>query len=80
MVALVAGLGLARNELLLFAGVGLLLGGLDDLLVDLLYLLRKVWRDLTVYTRFARMSARDLPLPGAAGPIAVFVPAWRNLQ
>lgn len=78
MVTLLAGLGLARNELLLFAGVGLLLGGLDDLLLDLLYLLRKAWRDLTVYTRFPRMSARDLPLPGAAGPIAVFVPAWQE--
>jgi len=78
MVTLMAGLGLARNELLLFAGVGLLLGGLDDLLLDLLYLLRKVWRDLTVYTRFPRMSARDLPEPGAAGPIAVFVPAWQE--
>jgi adsorption protein B len=78
MVALLAGLGLARNELLLFAGVGLLLGGLDDLLLDFLYLLRKIWRDLTVYTRFPRMSARDLPMPGAAGPIAVFVPAWQE--
>jgi len=78
MVALLAALGLARNELLLFAGVGLLLGGLDDLLLDVLYLLRKIWRDLTVYTRFPRMGARDLPEPGAAGPIAVFVPAWQE--
>jgi adsorption protein B len=78
MVTLLAGLGLARNELLLFAGVGLLLGGLDDLLLDVLYFLRKLWRDLTVYTRFPRMRARDLPEPGAAGPIAVFVPAWQE--
>lgn len=78
MVALLAGLGLARNELLLFAGVGILLGGLDDLLVDLLYVLRKLWRNLTVYTRFPRMSARDLPASGTVGPIAIFVPAWQE--
>ncbi len=83
MVTLLAGLELARNELLLFAGVGLLIGGLDDLALDCLFIGRKLWRDLTVYTRFPRMTARDLPPPGAdlpppgaAGPIAIFVPAW----
>ncbi len=76
MPGLLAGLELARNELLLFAGVGLLLGGLDDLALDLLYIARKLWRDVTVYTRHPRMTARDLPPPGAAGPIAIFVPAW----
>jgi adsorption protein B len=78
MVTLLAGLGLARNELLLFAGVGLLIGGLEDIALDILYVLRKLWRDLTVYTRFSRMTARDLPPPGIAGPIAVFVPAWEE--
>ncbi|MBO9581022.1 MAG: glycosyl transferase family protein [Sphingobium sp.] len=78
MVTLLAGLGFARNELLLFAGVGLLLGGLDDVLLDLLYAMRRLWRDLTVYRRFPRMTAKDLPPPGVAGPIAVFVPAWQE--
>ena len=78
MVTLLAGLGFARNELLLFAGVGLLLGGLDDVLLDLLYFVRRLWRELTVYRRFPRMTAKDLPLPGMAGPIAVFVPAWQE--
>ncbi|HEY1123996.1 MAG TPA: glycosyl transferase family protein [Sphingobium sp.] len=78
MVALLAGLGLARNELLLFAGVGLLIGGLDDLLLDFLYVVRRLWRNLTVYTRFSRMTAADLPAPGTVGPIAVFVPAWQE--
>lgn len=78
MVALLAGLGLARNELLLFAGIGLLIGGLDDLLLDLLYVARRLWRTLTVYTRFPRMTAQDLPPAGTIGPIAVFVPAWQE--
>jgi len=70
------GVELLRNELLLFAGVGLLIGGLDDLLLDLVYGARRLWRSLTVYSRIPRMTARDLPPAGAAGPIAVFVPAW----
>jgi bacteriophage N4 adsorption protein B len=73
---LLAGLELLRNELLLFAGIGLLVGGLDELLLDLLYAARRGWRSLVVYSRFARMTAADLPPPGASGPIAVFVPAW----
>lgn len=76
MDTLLAALELARDELLLFAGIGLLIGGIDDLAVDVVYGVRRVWRDLTVYTRFPRMTARDLPPPGASGPIAIFVPAW----
>jgi len=76
METLLAALELARNELLLFAGVGLLIGGLDDLAVDFLYAARRTWRNMTIYRRVARMTARDLPPPGAAGPMAIFVPAW----
>ena len=76
MGMLLALLELARNELLLFAGIGLLIGGLDDLLVDLIYGLRRLWRRITVYMRFPRMTARDLPPSGSAGPIAIFIPAW----
>jgi len=71
-----AGAALLRNELLLFAGVGLLIGGIDDLLLDLIYGIRRLWRSLAVYSRFPRMTAPDLPPAGAAGPIAVFIPAW----
>ncbi|BAK67835.1 putative bacteriophage N4 adsorption protein B [Sphingobium sp. SYK-6] len=67
---------LLRNELLLFAAIGLLLGGLDDLAIDGLYATRRLWRSLTIYSRMPRMTACDLPPPGRAGPIAVFVPAW----
>jgi len=76
MDRLFALLDLLRNELLLFAGIGLLIGGLDDLLLDLLYGARWLWRRCTVYARFPRMTARDLPPPGAAGPFAIFIPAW----
>lgn len=69
-------LALARNELLLFASIGLLIGGVDDLLVDIIYICRRFWRSLTVYSRFPRMTAADLPARGTVGPVAVFIPAW----
>ncbi|MFL6830389.1 MAG: glycosyl transferase family protein [Sphingomicrobium sp.] len=63
-------------ELALFAGVGFLLFGVNDLLVDLLYFARVVWRSLAIYSRFPRAFASDLPNPERPGFIAVFVPAW----
>ena len=76
MATLLALVELVRNELLLFAGIGLLIGGFDDLLLDLLYGTRRIWRALTVYSRIPRMTAPDLPPAGQAGPIAVLIPAW----
>ncbi len=69
-------LAFVRDELLLFAAIGLLIGGIDDLLVDLVYTVRRLWRWLTIYTRYPRMTAQDLPPPGSVGPVAVFIPAW----
>lgn len=73
IVALVSG---ARNELLLFASVGLLIGGLDDLILDLLYAARRIWRAATVYRQFPRMTADGLPRGTQNGTMAVFIPAW----
>lgn len=53
-------------ELMLFAGVGLLIGGLDDLAVDLLYLLLRPWH------RRADPPAETPP----ARRFAIFVAAW----
>ena len=64
------------SELALFAAAGFLLFALDDLLVDLIYFVRRLWRAATVYTRFPRAFADTLPAPRAPGRIAVFVPAW----
>lgn len=47
-------------ELALFAGVGFLLFGINDLLVDLIYFVRAIWRALTVYTRYPRTFASAL--------------------
>ncbi|MET0360919.1 MAG: glycosyl transferase family protein [Sphingobium sp.] len=76
--AVVSLLSVAQHEILLFAAVGLVIGGVDDLLVDLLYLGRRYWRRLAVYSRFPRMTADGLPASPEPGPIAIFVPAWQE--
>ncbi len=74
--AIVDILAAIRGELLLFAGVGLLIGGLDDLLLDLLYGVRRIWRGMTVYRRYPRMTVDTLPPPARPGTMAVLIPAW----
>jgi adsorption protein B len=71
-------LSFVHHELLLFAAVGLAIGGIDDLLVDLVYLFRRGWRELAVYTRHPRMTTQTLPASSNSGRIAIFVPAWQE--
>ncbi|MFC3593871.1 glycosyl transferase family protein [Novosphingobium piscinae] len=67
------GLALLHHELLLFAGFWLLLGLIDDLLIDCLWLL---------LVARGRAQSRRLPAGFAArplrGPLAVLVPAWQE--
>jgi bacteriophage N4 adsorption protein B len=67
----------AVHELAVFAAVGLLIGGIDDLLIDLIWCVRSMWRGLTVYRTHARSDAAGLASAGS-GPVAVFVPAWQE--
>ncbi len=59
------------RELLLFAAAGLLIGGLDDLLVDLLYFARRIIKGPATPIR-----SYALPRPIRSGRIIVFTPAW----
>lgn len=59
------------RETLLFAGVGLFLGGIDDLLVDLIFIAHRIRRGGQ-----SPLSLATLPPPRRSGPIAVFVAAW----
>lgn len=72
-----AGYWLLTRELLLLAAAGVAVSSLDDLVFDILYFARQVWRRLTIYRVRRRADAGSLPASPAAGaPIAVFVPAW----
>ena len=67
-----------RDELLLFSAIGFVLGGIDDLLVDVVWITRRIWRRLTVYSVHPRATAAALPPSRTQGDIAVFIPAWRE--
>jgi adsorption protein B len=70
------GVALLWRELILFASVGFLIGGLDELLIDILWLVRISWRQVFVYKRHARATSGSLTPPLHPGLIAVFVAAW----
>lgn len=76
--AAAAWLVVIHHEVLLFAVVGLAIGGIDDFLMDMLFFARKAWRDLFIYARHPRMTTRTLPPSPTPGRIAIFVPAWRE--
>jgi adsorption protein B len=63
-------------ELALFAGAGFLLFAVSDLLVDLIYFARRLWRGVTIYSRHARAYASYYVFNKNPGFIAILVPAW----
>jgi adsorption protein B len=63
-------------ELALFAAAGFLLFAVNDLLVDLIYFARRIWRTMTVYRRHARAYASYYVFNKDPGLLAIFVPAW----
>lgn len=65
---------LAASEALLFAAVLFLIGGIDDLAIDLIWIVRHLKRRVTVYRRHARATIDDFPVPDRR--FAMFVPAW----
>lgn len=78
--SLTAVLAIIYQEILLFAVVGLAIGGIDDFLVDIMFLVRRWWRNLTVYSRHTRMTTATLPPSETPGRIAVFIPAWGEAE
>lgn len=68
--------GAAAHELLLFAGVGFLIGGIDDLVVDLLWIVRRTWRRAVIGRRHPPATLLSLPRPVSPGRIAILVACW----
>lgn len=67
----------AHRELILFAAIGFVLGGLDDLIIDVIWIVRTFWRRVTIYRKHPRAAAADLRAANP-GRIAVFIPAWQE--
>jgi len=72
----VAAYWLLTRELLLLAAVGVLISSIDDLFIDIVYIVRRIWRRLTIYNRHKPMCASDMLHNIAPGRMAIFVPAW----
>jgi len=64
-----------------FIAVGLavliLISGLDDLIIDVVYWVRRGWRAATVYRTHDRLDYRALSQPSEK-PLAIMVPAWHE--
>ncbi|WP_235506610.1 glycosyl transferase family protein [Altererythrobacter sp. Root672] len=67
---------LVERELLLFAGVFLLLGSLDELAVDIGW----AWLRLTGRAKSPRIERRELSHKELTGSAALFIPAWREAR
>lgn len=67
-------LALLQHELLMFAGVFFLVGALDDLGIDGLWL----WMRATGRVRTPKRSRLPLQNRPLSGPVAVVIPAWRE--
>lgn len=63
-------------ELALFAGVGFLIFAANDLLVDIIFFARRLWRSATVYSRHPRAYASYYVFNKNPGLMAIFIPAW----
>jgi adsorption protein B len=58
-------------------GLLMLVSGLDDLIIDVVYWIRRAWRALTIYREHDRLDYRALYEP-AQKPLAIMVPAWQE--
>jgi len=63
-------------ELSLFAAMGFILFAIDDLVVDIIYFVRRGWRAVFVYSRHQIICADQLSAPMRPGWLAVLIPAW----
>ncbi|MCB2015052.1 MAG: glycosyl transferase family protein [Sphingobium sp.] len=67
-----------HNEIIIFAVFGFIIGGIDDFIIDILYLIRKINRRLFIYSIYRRMTGATLPQSAWPGEMAIFIPAWNE--
>jgi len=67
-----------QKELLFFASFCFLIGSLDDLIFDLLWIGHTVKRKLLVYRKHKPITVENLPPTPSGSPLAIFVPAWQE--
>lgn len=71
-----AGVEMLQRELLLFSAIWLLLGAIDDLCIDLIWICRRLYRRFAYYSSQPPLMAHELPPCNDTGLLAIFIPAW----
>ncbi len=67
-----------QKELLLFASVCFLIGSIDDIVFDGLWIGHSLRRKYFVYNQHDRAVVENLPAAQDDGRLAIFVPAWKE--
>jgi bacteriophage N4 adsorption protein B len=67
-----------QHELLLFSAVWFLIGAIDDLCVDGIWIVRHFYRKIRYYRKQKPLTVAQLPAPEHAGKLAIFVATWRE--
>tara|TARA_R110002110_G_scaffold2077_6_gene9461 strand:+ start:599 stop:2032 length:1434 start_codon:yes stop_codon:yes gene_type:complete len=67
-----------QKELLLFASLSFLVGSVDDLLFDGLWIFHSLRRKLLVYSRYQKATVESLSPAESDRRMAIFVPAWQE--
>tara|TARA_R110000772_G_scaffold12128_9_gene37355 strand:+ start:3406 stop:4830 length:1425 start_codon:yes stop_codon:yes gene_type:complete len=67
-----------QKELLLFASLCFIIGSIDDVIFDVIWITYSLKRKLFVYSRYDRAIVEKLPPSDQNQPMAIFVPAWQE--
>jgi bacteriophage N4 adsorption protein B len=71
-------LDVLQKEMLLFASLCFLIGAIDDMVFDGLWIFCRLKRRLFVYSRYRRATVETLGDATPDGRLAIFVPAWNE--
>lgn len=70
--------GFVQNELMLFALIWFLVIGADEIALDLGWMMRAVFREVTIYRRHQKATVAELAQPARSPRFAIFIPVWKE--
>ncbi len=78
MTAAVDWIAVVQSELLMFSAFWFLIGALDDLCIDIIWILRQLYRRAAFYFTTKPMRVQQLSPPARAGKLAIFIATWQE--
>jgi bacteriophage N4 adsorption protein B len=67
-----------QHELLLFSATWFLIGGIDELGVDTIWIIRRIYRRVRFYRKVQPQTTNELESAENPGLIIVFIPTWQE--